>query len=414
MSVARARGIAEATGGVGHRQLDDAVAASPADRLARLVGGDRHEPRPESVGLAQVAELAPGDEPGGGDRLVGEVGVAADDEAHPDHVVVMRGHDPREGRLVAIRRLTDEVAGRVTEPGRQDGHVPQMLATRSSDSSRAAPAHRDDRRRLSDRTRAMIHGVRRRRDEAPGRPPVRGGRRRPRGHRAHRPARPAHAVGRVQPGPAAGRRHGSRAAAARSPGSAARRSTRPTSGRGSASAPRSSSRASARRSTTAATRSPTRSTRTATEIEWPVPFWWVDIGATMQNIMLAAVNEGLGCGFVGPDDRAAARVPRHPRRVRADRGHAGRAAAAGRPVTEPQARLGAVRGVRALGALGLRLRISAAAATSPAADRPGLRPRPRGRRSSRSGAARRRAPGSGSRDRPATPRAGRAATTRSR
>ena len=37
------------------------------------------------------------------------------------------------------------------------------------------------------------------------------------------------------------------------------------------------------------------------EIEWPVPFWWVDIGATMQNIMLAAVNEGLGCGFVGPE-----------------------------------------------------------------------------------------------------------------
>lgn len=36
------------------------------------------------------------------------------------------------------------------------------------------------------------------------------------------------------------------------------------------------------------------------EIEWPVPYWWVDIGATMQNIMLAAVDEGLGCGFVGP------------------------------------------------------------------------------------------------------------------
>jgi nitroreductase len=33
-----------------------------------------------------------------------------------------------------------------------------------------------------------------------------------------------------------------------------------------------------------------------TEIDWPVPFWFVDIGATMQNIMLAAVNEGLGCG----------------------------------------------------------------------------------------------------------------------
>jgi nitroreductase len=37
------------------------------------------------------------------------------------------------------------------------------------------------------------------------------------------------------------------------------------------------------------------------EIDWPVPYWWVDIGATMQNIMLAAVDEGLGCGFIGPD-----------------------------------------------------------------------------------------------------------------
>jgi nitroreductase len=37
------------------------------------------------------------------------------------------------------------------------------------------------------------------------------------------------------------------------------------------------------------------------EIVWPVPYWWVDIGATMQNIWLAAVNEGLGCGFVGAD-----------------------------------------------------------------------------------------------------------------
>jgi nitroreductase len=38
-----------------------------------------------------------------------------------------------------------------------------------------------------------------------------------------------------------------------------------------------------------------------TEIDWPVPYWWVDVGATMQNVMLAAVNEGLGCGFVGTD-----------------------------------------------------------------------------------------------------------------
>src|SRR4051812_12549878 len=37
------------------------------------------------------------------------------------------------------------------------------------------------------------------------------------------------------------------------------------------------------------------------EIDWPIPYWWVDIGATMQNVMLAAVDEGLGCGFVGTD-----------------------------------------------------------------------------------------------------------------
>lgn len=37
------------------------------------------------------------------------------------------------------------------------------------------------------------------------------------------------------------------------------------------------------------------------EIDWPVPYWWVDVGATMQTIMLAAVDEGLGCGFVGPE-----------------------------------------------------------------------------------------------------------------
>ncbi|HSK94756.1 MAG TPA: nitroreductase family protein [Candidatus Angelobacter sp.] len=38
-----------------------------------------------------------------------------------------------------------------------------------------------------------------------------------------------------------------------------------------------------------------------TEIDWPIPYWWVDGGATIQNVMLAAVNEGLGCGFVGTD-----------------------------------------------------------------------------------------------------------------
>ena len=30
-----------------------------------------------------------------------------------------------------------------------------------------------------------------------------------------------------------------------------------------------------------------------TEIDWPIPYWWVDVGATMQNIWLAAVNERI-------------------------------------------------------------------------------------------------------------------------
>ena len=49
------------------------------------------------------------------------------------------------------------------------------------------------------------------------------------------------------------------------------------------------------------------------EMTWPVPYWFVDIGGTMQNVWLAAVNEGLGCGFVGTDDldalRAALGIP---------------------------------------------------------------------------------------------------------
>lgn len=35
------------------------------------------------------------------------------------------------------------------------------------------------------------------------------------------------------------------------------------------------------------------------EIEWPVPYWWVDAGAALQNLLLAAVDEGLGAGFLG-------------------------------------------------------------------------------------------------------------------
>lgn len=32
---------------------------------------------------------------------------------------------------------------------------------------------------------------------------------------------------------------------------------------------------------------------------WPVPYWWVDGGATLMAILLAAVDEGLAAGFLG-------------------------------------------------------------------------------------------------------------------
>jgi nitroreductase len=49
-------------------------------------------------------------------------------------------------------------------------------------------------------------------------------------------------------------------------------------------------------------REPDKLDENGLEIDWPIPYWWVDVGATMQNVMLAAVNEGLGCGFVGTDE----------------------------------------------------------------------------------------------------------------
>lgn len=35
------------------------------------------------------------------------------------------------------------------------------------------------------------------------------------------------------------------------------------------------------------------------EIEWPVPYWWVDAGASLMAILLATVDEGLAAGFLG-------------------------------------------------------------------------------------------------------------------
>jgi FMN reductase [NAD(P)H] len=43
------------------------------------------------------------------------------------------------------------------------------------------------------------------------------------------------------------------------------------------------------------------------EIAWPVPFWYVDAGATLMLVLLTAVDEGLSAGVYGvPVERDAA------------------------------------------------------------------------------------------------------------
>ena len=37
----------------------------------------------------------------------------------------------------------------------------------------------------------------------------------------------------------------------------------------------------------------------AGEASWPVPYWWVDAGAVVQNLLLVAEAEGLGALFFG-------------------------------------------------------------------------------------------------------------------
>ena len=46
-------------------------------------------------------------------------------------------------------------------------------------------------------------------------------------------------------------------------------------------------------------RRPDKLQEDGTEIEWPVPWWWIDAGKAMMLILLAAVDEGLGAGLFG-------------------------------------------------------------------------------------------------------------------
>jgi FMN reductase [NAD(P)H] len=46
-------------------------------------------------------------------------------------------------------------------------------------------------------------------------------------------------------------------------------------------------------------REPDKLTDEGTELDWPVPYWWVDAGASLMLVLLAAVDEGLNAGLFG-------------------------------------------------------------------------------------------------------------------
>lgn len=46
-------------------------------------------------------------------------------------------------------------------------------------------------------------------------------------------------------------------------------------------------------------RRPDKLTAAGDEIDWPVPYWWVDAGAALMAMLLTTVDEGLAAGFLG-------------------------------------------------------------------------------------------------------------------
>lgn len=44
------------------------------------------------------------------------------------------------------------------------------------------------------------------------------------------------------------------------------------------------------------------------EIDWPVPYWYMDIGCAVMILLLAAVDQGLAAGFAGVPDLDALRA----------------------------------------------------------------------------------------------------------
>lgn len=55
-------------------------------------------------------------------------------------------------------------------------------------------------------------------------------------------------------------------------------------------------------------REPDKLAPDGSEMDWPVPYWYMDIGCGVMALLLAAVAEGLAAGFAGLFDLPAARA----------------------------------------------------------------------------------------------------------
>lgn len=53
---------------------------------------------------------------------------------------------------------------------------------------------------------------------------------------------------------------------------------------------------------------PDKANPDGTEIEWPVPYWHMDIGCAVMILLLAVVDEGLAAGYAGAHDLDALRA----------------------------------------------------------------------------------------------------------
>ncbi|HKV84703.1 MAG TPA: nitroreductase family protein [Ktedonobacterales bacterium] len=53
---------------------------------------------------------------------------------------------------------------------------------------------------------------------------------------------------------------------------------------------------------------PDKTQEDGTEIEWPAPYWHMDIGCAVMLALLAVVDEGLAAGFAGAHDVPALRA----------------------------------------------------------------------------------------------------------